>query len=148
MNEGQDQRHRSAPSGADLMAGTGPEQAGEPACLESPLCRRISAEIAPDSTRRKRGLREMHRLIPGSLAMVFALPLTSLAQSYRAPAGQEFAKVAPGGTTILPNGRLLTPHGKRLYTDGDLWNVVPSPDGKWIVGFCESGIVVCSSKEP
>ena len=89
----------------------------------------------------------MHRLIPGLLATVIALPLSSLAQSYEAPAGREFAKVAPGATTILPNGRLLTPHGERLYTDGDLWNVVPSPDGKWIAGFCQSGIVVCSSKE-
>ena len=25
---------------------------------------------------------------------------------------------------------------------------MPSPDGEWIAGFCESGIVVCSSKEP
>ena len=90
----------------------------------------------------------MHRLIPGFLAMVFAFPLPSLAQGYRAPVGQEFARVAPGGTTILPNGRILTPLGDRLYTDGDLWNVVPSPDGKWIAGMCESGIVVCSSKEP
>src|SRR5262245_30700157 len=88
----------------------------------------------------------MYRLIPGFLAI--ALPLSSFAQSYRAPAGQEVAKVVPGGVTILPNGRLLTPHGERLYTDGNLWNVVPSPDGKWIAGFCESGIVVCSSKEP
>jgi DNA-binding beta-propeller fold protein YncE len=90
----------------------------------------------------------MHRLIPGFLATVIAFPLSSLAQSYQAPAGQESARVVPGGTTILPNGRFLTPHCERLYTDGDLWNVVPSPDGKWIVGFCQSGIVVCSSKEP
>ncbi len=90
----------------------------------------------------------MQRLIPGFLAIVFAFPLPSLAQGYRAPVGQEFARVAPGGTTILPNGRILTPLGDRLYTGGDLWNVVPSPDGKWIAGMCESGIVICSSKEP
>ncbi len=89
----------------------------------------------------------MHRLIPGILAMAIAFPLTSQAQSYRTPADREFARVAPGGTTILPNGRLLTPRGERIYTDGDLWNVVPSPDGKWIAGFCGSGIVVCSSME-
>lgn len=51
----------------------------------------------------------MHRLIPGILAMAIAFPLTSQAQSYRTPADREFARVAPGGTTILPNGRLLTP---------------------------------------
>jgi sugar lactone lactonase YvrE len=90
----------------------------------------------------------MHRRIPGFLATVIAFPLSALAQSYQAPAGREFARVAPGGTTILPNGRLLTPHGERLYTGGDLWNVVPSPDGKWIAGFCQSGLVICSSDEP
>ena len=90
----------------------------------------------------------MHRRIPGFLAMAIALPLSSFAQDYRAPADHEVARIVPGGVTILPNGRLLTPLGERLYTDGDLWNVVPSPDGKWIVGFCESGIVVCSSKDP
>ena len=87
----------------------------------------------------------MHRLILGFLTLVTAFPLSAVAQSYRAPAGQEFAKVVPGGTTILPNGRLLTPLGERLYTDGDLWNVVLSPDGKWIAGLCKSGIVVSSS---
>jgi hypothetical protein len=78
--------------------------------------------------------------------MFIALPSFAIAQNYQVPAGQEFAKVVPGGTTILPNGRLLTPLGNRLYTGGDLWNVVTSPDGKWIVGICETGIVVNSTK--
>ncbi len=62
------------------------------------------------------------------------------------PSGSEFAKVIPGGKTILPNGRLLTPVGERLYTGDDLWNVVPSPDGKLIVGFCDPGMVIYPSK--
>lgn len=62
--------------------------------------------------------------------------------TYRAPAGVEFAKVVPGGRTILPNGRFLEPAGQRLYTGDNLWNVIPSPDGQWIAGFCESGIVI------
>lgn len=90
----------------------------------------------------------MHRLIPAPLLLALAFPLTLPAQTYLAPAGQEVARVVPGGTTILPNGRFLTPLGVRLYTGGDLWNVVPSPDGKWIVGLCESGIVVCPAKDP
>jgi YVTN family beta-propeller protein len=65
--------------------------------------------------------------------------------SYRSPSGTSFAKVVPGGTTILPNGRQLTPVGKRLYTGDDLWNVVPSPDGKLIIGFCDPGIVIYPS---
>jgi len=65
--------------------------------------------------------------------------------SYRSPSGTEFAKVVPGGTTNLPNGRQLTPVGERLYTGDDLWNVVPSPDGKLIVGFCDPGIVIYPS---
>jgi DNA-binding beta-propeller fold protein YncE len=62
--------------------------------------------------------------------------------SFSAPAGIEFAKVVPGGDSILPNGRLLAPRGVRLYTGEDLWNVLPSPDGKWWVGLCDAGMVI------
>lgn len=89
----------------------------------------------------------MHRLIPGIWALVMAFPISLFAQSYKVPAGQEFAKVVPGGTTILPNGRLLTPIGDRIYTESDLWNVLLSPDGKWVVGLCDTGVVVCSTNE-
>lgn len=64
---------------------------------------------------------------------------------FQAPAGEEYCKVDPDGVSILPNGRFLTPIGTRLYTGEDLWNVVPSPDGKWWVGLCDSGFVVYSS---
>jgi sugar lactone lactonase YvrE len=69
---------------------------------------------------------------------------TSIAQipDYRSPSGNEFAKVVPGGKTILPNGRFLTPTGERLYTGNNLWNVIPSPDGKLVVGFCDPGLVI------
>ena len=90
----------------------------------------------------------MHRLIPGLLTLAIAFPQSTLAQNYQAPAGRDIARVVPGGTTILPNGRFLTPVGQRLYTDSDLWNVAPSPDGKWIVGLCKTGIVVNSAKGP
>lgn len=83
------------------------------------------------------------------LFLSIAISESAMAQSpsYRAPAGNDFAKVNPNGVTILPNGRFLTPAGERLYTGDDLWNVVPSPDGKWIVGFCDPGIVIYSSKD-
>lgn len=83
------------------------------------------------------------------LFLSIAISESAMAQSlsYRAPAGNDFAKVNPHGVTILPNGRFLTPAGERLYTGDDLWNVVPSPDGKWIVGFCDPGIVIYSSRD-
>ena len=81
------------------------------------------------------------------LSLCFSGFAFSQAPYFQAPAGSEPAKVVPGGKTILPNGRFLTPSGKRHYTGEDLWNAVPSPDGKWVVGLCDSGIVVCSTKQ-
>jgi DNA-binding beta-propeller fold protein YncE len=63
-------------------------------------------------------------------------------ENYVAPAGNRFATIVPGGETILPNGRLLTPLGSRLYTGENLWNVVRSPDGRLILGLCGSGIAI------
>src|SRR5262249_14358505 len=113
-----------------------------------PISTSLPESVAAGSTHGPREPRVMHRLIPAVLALVTAIPLSSLAHSYRHPAGRECARAMPGGRTILPSGRLLTPLGERLYTDGDLWNGVPSPDGKWIVGLCDSGIVVCSGDAP
>jgi len=59
-----------------------------------------------------------------------------------APAGRQPARVVAGGTTILPNGRFLTPTGRRLYTGDDLWHVVQSPDGSTIVGFRDGGLSI------
>ena len=82
------------------------------------------------------------------LTIGIVFPCCAAAQHYRSPAGSEFAKVVSDGKTILPNGRFLTPLGVRLYTGDDQWNVVPSPDGKWIAGICETGIVVNSTTAP
>lgn len=61
---------------------------------------------------------------------------------FGAPAGNQVAKVIPGGTTILPNGRFLTPIGKRLWAGENLWSVIVSPDGKTLVGHIENGIAI------
>jgi YVTN family beta-propeller protein len=53
-----------------------------------------------------------------------------------APAGRKTAMVIPGGRTILPNGRFVTPVGERMYTNDDLFNVAVSPDGQTVVGMC------------
>lgn len=87
----------------------------------------------------------MRRLIAGLLTVLNVTSLQTRAESYGSPAGDAFARVVPGGTTILPNGRFLTPGGDRFYTGVDLWNVVPSPNGKWVVALCESGMVVAES---
>ncbi|MHB8635638.1 MAG: bifunctional YncE family protein/alkaline phosphatase family protein [Fimbriimonadaceae bacterium] len=57
--------------------------------------------------------------------------------SLGAPAGRQQARVVPGGATILPNGRFVTPVGRRQFTGDDLFNVVVSPDGLTTVGVCD-----------
>ncbi len=59
---------------------------------------------------------------------------------FRAPAGREFAKIVPGGRTILPNGRFLTPKGRRLYGGSDVWQTLVSPDGRTVVVFHDDGL--------
>lgn len=61
---------------------------------------------------------------------------------FTAPAGDLPAQVVPGGTTVLPNGRFLTPEGERLYTGEDLFYVALSPSGQTAVGFNSDGITV------
>jgi DNA-binding beta-propeller fold protein YncE len=76
--------------------------------------------------------------------VLWTIALQSVAQepTFRSPTGTDFAKVIPGGVTILPSGKWLTPVGKRLYSGEDLWNVIASPDGKLIVALCDQGIDV------
>jgi len=80
------------------------------------------------------------------LYVSFGLSAQPPEQEFQTPAGDEFSKIDPAGISILPNGRFLSPIGTRLYTGEDLWNVVPSPDGKWWVGLCDSGMVIYSSE--
>ncbi len=90
-------------------------------------------------------LRTVNRTGCFLIAILLASKVDAQIPTYRSPSGSEFAKVVPGGTTILPNGRQLTPVGERLYTGDDLWNVIPSPDGKLLIGFCDPGIVIYPS---
>lgn len=85
-----------------------------------------------------------------ALCVCFALVAPGVAQdewSFCSPAGDRFAKVVPDGVTVIPNGRLLTPKGTRLYSGENLWNTLPSPDGKYIVGMCNAGIVVYKASD-
>ena len=62
--------------------------------------------------------------------------------SFEAPSGSRFAKIVYGGETVLPNGRIITPMGKRMYALNDLWRVELSPDEKTAVGIESYGLSV------
>ncbi|MBL7858587.1 MAG: beta-propeller fold lactonase family protein [Cyclobacteriaceae bacterium] len=50
-----------------------------------------------------------------------------------APAGHQFTKIDKSGTTVIPNGRLITPQGKQITVAPHPFGLVLSPDGKTIV---------------
>ncbi len=79
-----------------------------------------------------------------ALIASLAAPATSDLPMFRAPAGQNYAVVEAGGQTILPNGRFVTPVGRRLYGGEDCWNVVPSPDGTKFALMHQAGVTVFS----
>lgn len=64
-----------------------------------------------------------------------------------APAGKEYAVVRPGGTTILPNGRFLTPKGHRLYSGSDVFHVSVNAAGTSMAIFCKGGYSFYASPE-
>lgn len=47
----------------------------------------------------------------------------------RAPAGERFAEINRDGTTVLPNGRLLTPMGRHFQVAPHPYGLALSPDG-------------------
>jgi len=46
------------------------------------------------------------------------------------PAGDQFTKIDPKGTTILPSGRFLTPAGELIRITNDPFGLALSPDGE------------------
>ncbi len=47
-----------------------------------------------------------------------------------APAGKQFTHIDYKGTTVIPNGRLLTPYGKQILLSPHPFGLALSPDGK------------------
>ena len=47
----------------------------------------------------------------------------------RAPAGNAYTEIIRDGTTVIPNGRLLTPRGKQITVAPHPYGLVLSPDG-------------------
>jgi YVTN family beta-propeller protein len=50
-----------------------------------------------------------------------------------APAGNKYCSIDKHGTTVLPNGRLITPAGKQITVAPHPFGLALSPDGKTIV---------------
>ena len=90
-------------------------------------------------------MRKLLPLLPFFLVAFTLASSVSFAQDapyLRTPAGSEYARVVPGGTTILPNGRFATPKGQRLYASENLWYVAVSPNGKILAGMSEGAVVI------
>ena len=73
----------------------------------------------------------MSAAAPGSLLM-------------SAPAGDRYVELNAAGTTILPNGRLLTPRGAMYRVHPHPYGLVLSPDGRWVVTANSGGPITLS----
>jgi YVTN family beta-propeller protein len=69
--------------------------------------------------------------VRGSLAAENAQTFKS--KLLQAPAGRLPVKIDPRGTTVLPNGRLITPFGKQVKVAPHPYGLALSPDGKTLV---------------
>lgn len=68
----------------------------------------------------------------GALAAVLAAPAAAQMLT-RTPAGDRYVELDPAGTTILPNGRLITPLGAMHRVRPHPFGLVMSTDGRWVV---------------
>ncbi|MBX7257753.1 MAG: bifunctional YncE family protein/alkaline phosphatase family protein, partial [Candidatus Hydrogenedentes bacterium] len=55
------------------------------------------------------------------------------------PSGERYTVQDLGGTTILPNGRLITPTGPMIRVQPHPYGLTMSPDGRWVVAACSQG---------
>lgn len=85
-------------------------------------------------------------MVLASLALL-ALGSAQASPEFAAPAGSRYAEIRPGEYSILPNGRIVSPTGRRLYANADLWQVLVGPDGT-VVGMDPSGLSVYDLDDP
>ena len=64
------------------------------------------------------------------LLLFLSLKQTAFCQSWAVPAGDAYTQINKNGTTILPNGRLLTPRGRSFATAPHPYGLVLSANGK------------------
>jgi YVTN family beta-propeller protein len=72
-------------------------------------------------------------IIATSIAMALQLGACRPANEHQwvtqAPAGNEYTHIDREGTTVLPNGRLITPRGRQIQVAPHPYGLVLSPDG-------------------
>ncbi len=68
------------------------------------------------------------------------LRVTTDTPNFTAPAGSQPSMIRPGGVTVMPNGRLLTPRGSRFYGGENCWNIVLAPNHKTAALFYNDGL--------
>lgn len=74
------------------------------------------------------------RHIAASLCLISFCSAHVVAQNLmRAPAGDRYVELNPSGTTVLPNGRLITPTGKMYRVDPHPYGLTLSQNGRWVV---------------
>ncbi len=79
-------------------------------------------------------------VIPTFIAMTTAIETRADEQQiFSAPAGERYTTCDPQGTTILPNGRLITPTGPMVRVDPHPYGLTLSPDGNWLVAASSDG---------
>ncbi len=86
-------------------------------------------------------MRQTGRVIASLLAPL-ALSLAQKPVYFSAPAGSQTSVVRPGGLTILPNGRFLTPLGSRIYGGENCWNIVLAPNHQTAALFYNGGLAI------
>ena len=52
---------------------------------------------------------------------------------YTAPAGTLYCQIHPEGTTVIPNGRLLTPRGRQILVEPHPYGMTLSRDGRTLI---------------
>lgn len=70
------------------------------------------------------------------ISFLFLLSIQVFSQSkveIVAPAGNEYTNINQNGRTIIPNGRILTPLGKKITTAPHPYGLILSPDGNTVV---------------
>ncbi|MCH7958767.1 MAG: bifunctional YncE family protein/alkaline phosphatase family protein [Candidatus Hydrogenedentes bacterium] len=84
------------------------------------------------------------------LSVVLCVVLASIAGAQQpdflmtAPAGDRYVELDLSGTTVLPNGRLITPTGELYRTDPHPYGLTLSANGRWVVTANSNGPVKLS----
>ncbi|GMV99544.1 MAG: phosphoesterase [Candidatus Hydrogenedentota bacterium] len=56
-----------------------------------------------------------------------------------APSGDRYVETRVSGTSILPNGRMITPMGRMIRVQPHPYGLAQSPDGRWVVAASSDG---------